>query len=182
MEIEIKAKIKDFKSIRNRLKKFGAKKVGLTHQIDNYYLPHARKLTHSGRSILRTRYDELINKARLDYHYYIDKITGAENELEVLDIKILGRILNGLKCKKIATVEKKREIFKYKNMEIVLDNVKGLGKFMEIEIQGKNSKWAKEKIVRFYNKLGISEKQFVWKPRYHGMLMKRKGYKYHYFK
>lgn len=182
MEIEIKAKIKDFKSIKEKLKKIGVKGVGLKHQIDSYYLPYARKFSRSGRRVLRTRYDKLSGKARLESHYYFNQTTGLEHEVEVSDIKTLEKILADLKCKKMAVVEKKREAFHYQNMEIVLDGVKGLGKFMEVEIIGEDSRKNKEKIKDFYKKLGISEKQFVWGLKYHGMILKRKGYKYYYFK
>lgn len=182
MEIEIKAKIKDFKPIREKLKKLGAKKVGLKHQIDSYYLPFARKFTRAGRRVLRTRYDKLSGKARLESHFYFNQTTGLEHEVEISDIKTLEKILADLKCKKVAVVEKKREAYHYQNMEIVLDEVKGLGKFMEVEIIGKDSQKNKQKIRNFYKKLGVSAKQFVWGPRYHGMILKKKGYQYHYFK
>jgi len=182
MEIEIKAKIKDFKPIKNKLKKIGAKRVGLKYQIDTYYLPYARKFSRAGRRVLRTRYDKLSGKARLESHYYFNQTTGLEHEVEVSDIKTLEKILSDLKCKKMAVVEKKREAYHCQNMEIVLDEVKGLGKFMEVEIIGIDSGKNKKKIKDFYKKIGVSPGQFVWGPRYHGMILKRKGYKHYYFK
>jgi len=182
MEIEIKAKVNDFKPIKNKLKKLGAKKVGLKHQIDSYYLPNARKFSRAGRRVLRTRYDKLSGKVRLESHFYFNQTTGLEHEVEMADIKTLEKILADLKCKKMAVVEKKRESYHYQNMEIVLDEVKGLGKFMEVEIMGEDSTKNKRKIKDFYKKLGMSSKQFVLGPRYHGMILKRKGYKHHYFK
>jgi len=182
MEIEIKAKIKDFKDIKNKLKKLGVIRVGLKHQIDTYYLPYARKFSRVGHRVLRTRYDKFSGKASLESHFYFNQTTGLEHEVEVSDIKTLEKILTDLKCKKVAVVEKKREAYHCQNMEIVLDEVKGLGKFMEVEIIGEDSGKNKKKIKDFYKKLGVSAKQFVWGPRYHGMILKKKGYQYHYFK
>ncbi|MFH1366508.1 MAG: class IV adenylate cyclase [Patescibacteria group bacterium] len=182
MEIEIKAKVKDFKAIRSGLNMIRAKRMGLKHQVDTYYLPWARKLSAGGRNSFRTRYDRISGKARLEFHHFYDLISGREDEVEVSDIKTLNKILLNLKCKKLVTVEKKRESFHYKDMEIALDRVKGLGNFIEIEINGRPGRVNEKKLMSVLSKLGVSHEQVISGPKYFSMLLAKKGKKYFYFK
>ncbi|MFA5070602.1 MAG: class IV adenylate cyclase [Patescibacteria group bacterium] len=182
MEIEIKARAKDLKAVKSRLRKIGARKKVIKHQIDTYYLPQARRFTPLGRGVLRTRYDKISGQARLEYHRYISATAGEENELVVYDYGMLTRILNLLGAKKIVVVEKIREYYIYRNAEICLDKVRGLGNFVEVEIQGKDNQQNNNKILYIFCKLGISQKDFIKHLRYHAMLMKKKGYKHYYFK
>jgi adenylate cyclase class 2 len=181
MEIEIKAKVKNFKSIRLGLKKIRAKRMGLKYQIDTYYLPWARKLSPLGRNSFRTRYDKISGQARLEFHRFFNLTSAREYEVAVSDIISLNSILVSLKCKKLITVEKERELFQYKNMEITLDRVKGLGNYIEIEISGQPGKAIEEKLIVVLNKIGVKEEQLVTGPKYFSMLMAKKGFKHFYF-
>jgi predicted adenylyl cyclase CyaB len=59
-------------------------------------------------------------------------------------------------------VDKKREIYKYKDYEIVIDKIKGLGDYVEIEYKGKTSSKAKAKLitsqmVQFLKDIGVGK-------------------------
>jgi len=181
MEIEVKAKVKDFRKVKVRLKKIKAKKIDKQNQVDNYYLPFGCCFNKKGRRLLRTRYNKKTKKMRLEAHRYQDNLSGYEFETEVTDKKMMENILKELKYKKVVTVEKNRQTYKYKNINIVLDKVKNLGNFVEVELLGQANQENKNKVLRVIDDLNISRKNIIWHLRYHAMLMKKKGYDNFYF-
>jgi len=181
MEIEVKAKVKDFKKIKRQLKKLGAKKIKSQNQVDNYYLPFGCRFNKKGRRLLRTRYNKKTKKMRLEAHRYQDNLSGYEFETEISDKKMMENILKELKFKKVVTVEKNRQTYKYKNINIVLDKVKNLGNFVEVELLGQANQENKNKVLKVIDDLNIPQKNIIWNLRYHAMLMKRRGHKNFYF-
>jgi len=181
MEIEIKAKVKDLKSIRRRLVKLGARSVKKVHQIDMYYSLYKRPLNKKKGAIVRVRHNKNIRQTLFEFDWAKNAMAAYEIEVEVNDLKNLERILKKIKAKKEVTVDKKREYFKKGVFEIVLDQVKDLGNFIEVEIQGKDSKRNRHRIINLLERLGVEKKDFVLGPRYHSLLLAKKGRKYFYF-
>lgn len=174
VETEIKIKCPDYKSIEKKIKKLGAKKVGEKRQIDIYYSPEkGPKFVYPHPYKFRLRLNKNKNKARLEFHKSLNKLTAEEYEVEVSDFETMKKILEFLKFRKNAVIDKKRIDYKYKKFNITFDLVKGLGNFMEIELMGGNSKQNEKKIYKFLGKLGI-EKDMVDSRRYLDMLLKRK--------
>jgi len=69
--------------------------------------------------------------------------------------------LNILNFKSLVKVDKVRKIWTYKNYEIAVDSVKGLGDFVEIEYVGKNEKVNPREItgemIKFLKNIGCGK-------------------------
>ena len=99
-------------------------------------------------------YDKAINmRANGDYDY------AEEYETEVLQPDELRKILGFLDFKKVVTVNKKREYWMCGKIEMALDEVKGLGFFVEAEAKGdfKNNKEAKTACLDFLERIGVKD-------------------------
>ena len=170
LEIEIKAKIRDFSKIRKQLLEVGAKKTGTVHQIDTYYLISPKYRFKSGEPRLRIRENKTANKFFWEYHQPTDMFGAKEYETEIDDPKMAKLILKKLGYEAEAVIDKVREEYKFKSLNIVLDKVKGLGQFMEVEIMDYNRKEGLNRIYGFYNKIGISKEDLIPEKRYLDMI------------
>lgn len=181
-EIEIKTSLseKDF----DRIKKFlmrTSKFVKTSHQLDTYYSP-VRK------SFLKPKYPyewlsirERDGKVIFNYkHWYPE---GARNTTHcdeyqtlVKDKDQLEKVLFALKFEKLVSVEKTRLIFKKGDLEIALDDVKGLGFFIEIESSRNLGGFGKtrKRILDFAKALRINT-NIVIPGGYAAEMMRRKG-------
>ena len=148
LTVEIKAFCKNQDRVRNILKINNANFKGVDHQIDTYF--HSK----SGRLKLRE------GKIENNLIHYIREDTKTSRESKVSLYKThsnsnLKEILEksmGSQC----VVEKRREIYFIDNVKFHIDNVKGLGKFVEIEAIDTNGKIPKQKLqeqCNFYIKL-----------------------------
>jgi len=144
-EIEIEIRAEAPKNIDSLLIKLGAKKISEYSQKDKYFM------LKEG-FIFRIRNDKVFtikcNVDNRDNGWY-------EWESEVEETNKLGSIL--LKCgfKVFGVVEKKRKQYRYKEFEINVDDVKNLGKFIEIEIFDENKDRGLEKIKNIMKVIGI---------------------------
>ena len=166
MEIEIKAKINNLAEIRDKLLAQGANKFADKHQLDVYLSP-PHKSFFKTPYYLRVRNDF---KTKKDVFEYIvckkgfgDTSVSEEKEVGVADGRQLLSILKDLDFTENCRIEKQREVFELNDFEIVLDKVKDLGNFIEVEVDAELEDEPKERkrIVAFLNELGVSEEAFI---------------------
>ncbi len=124
VNIEIKARCHDSSSIRGILKQKGAYFKGLDSQVDTYFD------TPNGRLKLR---EGAIENSLIFYHRP-DHSGPRQSDVHLVqrptdDMKALLRQALPVKI----VVEKQREIYFVGNVKIHLDNIAGLGDFVEIE-------------------------------------------------
>lgn len=181
MEIEIKAKVKDFTDIKKRLKKFGAIYNGKKNQIDYYYSLYHRPMGKKRGNVFRIRHDRISGEVRMEFHKPKNTYAAEEIELKVHDLKIAQRILKEMKAKQEFVIDKERLVYNKGRVEIVLDKIKSLGNFIEVEIEGKDTKENRDELYRILNLLGVKESQIMLHERYHGMILAKKGKKHVYF-
>ena len=139
LNIEIKAKCSNQKVIRNILKTLNAEFIGLDHQIDTYFN------TKTGR--LKLREGNIENS--IIYYDREDKSEPKESDVILLKTET-GSPLKEILTKTIgvkAIVDKKREIYFIGNVKFHIDNVVGLGTFVEIEAIDKNGCIDREKLL-----------------------------------
>lgn len=145
IEIEIRAEAPE--NIIDFLSKIGAKKLAEYLQKDKYYL------LKEG-FIFRIRNNKFFtikcNVDNRDNGWY-------EWESEVKNVEELENILLNCGFKLFGTIEKKRQQYKYKNFEINLDDVKGLGRFIEIEIFDHDKNNGLKKIRNLMKKIGVKK-------------------------
>jgi adenylate cyclase class 2 len=164
IEIEIQVQVEKI----DLLKKFligSAKLVSKNRQLDEYFTPDHRNFLDRKpvAEWLRLRNaDGRYSITYKNWHYGSDNRSTHADEynsgLESFDQ--LSKIFKALDIKLIAKVDKSRTSYLYKNWEISLDKVKGLGDFVEIEYKGKKSVNPVEETTRmisFLKELGCGQ-------------------------
>ncbi len=136
-EVEIKVILKNPKEAIESLKK-KAKFVKEKNQKDEYYIPEHKDFfsEHPTKEYLRIRYEK--GKNHLGYHlchFSEDRtlLKTDEYETKVESPETISKILKKLDMIKKITVTKNRKSYKYKGFEILVDYIKELGYFLEIE-------------------------------------------------
>ena len=157
INVEIKATCKNLERIRQILLERDAKFIGLDHQVDTYFR------SSSGRLKLREGNIEnnLIWYQRPDQagpktsHCVLYK-TEKDSALKAILHDAMGVMV---------VVDKEREIYFIDNIKIHLDQVKGLGTFLEIEAQSEEGDKSEELLnrqcVQLMDELGIRNEDLV---------------------
>lgn len=125
LNVEIKAKCDDPAFVREYLLANGAEFRGTDHQRDTYFnVSNGRLKLREGNIENNLIFYERTNQAGPKHSdFELMKVPDAEKLKEVLTKS------NGVKV----VVEKKREIYYMRNVKFHIDEVPGLGHFMEIE-------------------------------------------------
>lgn len=159
VEIEVKAKVKNFEILTSRLQEIGcflSKPVSQNDYIYNQKGINLEKGNHN-TPVLRIREQEgkIFFNLKKDRSNELDCI---EKEIEVNNANILKDIIELLGFEKTVEVHKKRQKGNYKNYEICLDEVDGLGSFIEVEkISEENGEKAQNELFTFLKSLGIED-------------------------
>lgn len=157
LNIEIKARCADAPRIREYLQALQARFVGVDEQTDTYFN------TFSGR--LKLREGNIENNL---IYYERSNLPGPKNSLfqliKVDDAKGLKEALkNSLGVKII--VKKKREIFYIENVKFHIDEVPGLGAFIEIEagniLADKSKEELQQQCEYYLKEFGIKDEDLV---------------------
>lgn len=125
LNVEIKARCSDSRFIRDYLLSNGAEYKGTDHQTDTYFkVPNGRLKLREGNIennlIFYTRPDQAGPKESVFQLVKVEDAAGLKKALTSA---------NGIKV----IVEKKREIYFIANVKFHIDEVPGLGSFVEIE-------------------------------------------------
>ena len=133
IEVEMKIKINDLQELEYRLIELGAKLKEIVNQRDQYFA-HPKKDFAKTDEAFRIREDS--NKVYLTYKgpkFDSKSKTRVEINVEFFDANKLTQILEQLDFKRVLVVSKERKIYEYKQIEFCLDEVEGLGSFLEVE-------------------------------------------------
>jgi len=159
--VELKAKVDDLDHFRRKLTDLKAQHIGTFRQIDTYFD------TPKGR--LKLRETESDHRAKLIY-YERENIAGPKkSNVFILKIEEPARFKRLLEkgLKTIAIVDKAREIYrlhvadgkKSRVVKVHLDSVKGLGSFLEFEMEATPRAFTEDRAVllSLMKQLRISE-------------------------
>ena len=133
LEVEAKAHLDDPGRIISSILELGGREVYFTVQRDTYYRHPSRDFASTDEA-LRIREEE--GKSFITYKGpKLDADTKSREELEVplVDPKDLGALLLRLGFEPVAVVEKRRRGYFLGTLEVCVDEVKGLGHFLEVE-------------------------------------------------
>jgi len=177
-EVEVKAHLRDKKEVIKKLQDFGCKFGRELHQIDHIFIPKGIAFPPPfSVPVLRVREqnDRFLFTLKISQSGRQDCI---ERELEINDGKKMIEIMKLINYREVSVVDKKRIKTKYKDMEIVLDKVKGLGEFVEVEkiVKHKNHEDRKniqKELCVFLETLGISKKDHLVNGKYDIMIFKK---------
>jgi adenylate cyclase, class 2 len=136
-EFEIQVRVENLAPLLAELEKNGEFK-GEKRQIDEYFSPAHRDFTAVRPVAEWLRLRESGGKATINYKFWNRDEKGRstyadEQETAVGDIAVLRKIFEILNFRKICTVDKVRKAWQYKQYEIAVDSVQGLGDFVEVE-------------------------------------------------
>lgn len=174
-EIEILVEVYEpVKKVKESFKNFHY--LGLKHVIDEYYYDPKRKalkpnnnneLNHCLR--LRSKNDEYSITYKDDVFENNKWLYSKEYETKVESLTIMKEIFNRLGLIKFLEIDNQKETYTYNDYKIVIENVKDLGIFLEVEYCTKDDidiKLEKRKIKDFINtlNLNISEELNMGKP------------------
>ncbi len=157
LNVEVKAKSENRSKIREILKSKNAEYKGTDHQIDTYFK------VENGR--LKLREGNIENNL---IHYQRENEKGPKQSEVILFKSESGSTLKELLAKALGVltvVDKQREIYFVDNVKFHIDDVKGLGTFVEIEAIDKDGSVGKEKLLKqckyYLDLFGIHEKDLV---------------------
>ncbi|OGI93658.1 hypothetical protein A3A03_00535 [Candidatus Nomurabacteria bacterium RIFCSPLOWO2_01_FULL_40_18] len=177
-EVEVKARLRNRKSVLNKLKALGCKFSKELHQIDHIFAPEGNPFPLPFEiPILRVRKSN-------DQYFFTLKISQSsrqdciEKEMKIVEGEKMMEILKLIKYKEFALVDKKRIKTKYKGIEIVLDKVKNLGEFIEAEKiviheNREDRKKVQSELLDFLETIGVSKKDQVIDGKYNIMLYEK---------
>jgi len=136
LEVEVKKRIncEDLERLREHIKNLGYTLSYKGVETDIYYSHPCRDFKHTDEA-LRVRFKD---NGECELTYKGPKIGGVgkvreELTVKILDVKTLTLILERLGFREFAKVKKVRETYAKDGTLISIDNVEGLGCFMEIE-------------------------------------------------
>jgi len=163
IEVEVKAKVDDLKKFEVALKAISAQFIKKVEDVDLYFnAPHKDYMKTDEALRIRRRDDEisvtykgpkfdLKSKSREEVNLLINDAFTAEKLFELLGFRKAG------------VVKKTRLIFKLSDVEVSLDEVEGLGSFIEIETESMDKKEAinkRDELLKVLKSLGIEESAF----------------------
>ncbi len=166
LNVEIKAKCTDAAFIRNYLLKAGADFKGVDEQTDTYFnVANGRLKLREGNIENNLIFYERSNQSGpKSSHFQLVKIEDANGLKEVLTKS------NGIKV----VVKKRREIYYIKNVKFHIDEVPGLGSFVEIEagniLADLSSDQLKEQCSFYISQFGIKKEDMI-ESSYSDMLL-----------
>jgi adenylate cyclase class 2 len=156
IEVEVKARARE--DTAEKIAALGATLQKEEHHIDLYFNSPLRDFTVSDEA-LRIRIKE--EGARLTYKGpKLDRETKSRLEMTVKidDPLKMELILSSLGFVRSAEVRKKRTKYSYGNVVLALDEVEGLGSFLEVEAEGE-ADWKDQKVevLSVLSRLGLAE-------------------------
>ncbi len=165
MEVEVKFRV-DFEELKERIESLGATFIREELQEDVYFsLPLPQ--------LLRVRRIANLNRSFLTYKLIKDPGRNEEFdeiEVEVSDFEKTVEIFKRLGFKEDCWVRKRRLVYRLGDVTFELNDVEGLGGFLDIEVISSDVNEAKERIWEIAEKLGLSDEDV--EPRLYQELVK----------
>lgn len=166
IELEILVEVYDaYKEAEKKLSSLEFLKTDLI--IDTYYYDPLRpnlKPDKNGKTFESFRIRHKNNKTKLTYKVDVYKNNiwqfSNENEMPINDFEQFKYILSKLGLKELVVIDNHRKYYKHEDYMVVLENVKGLGVFMEVEykktLQEKDVDSKRQEMISFIEKIGLN--------------------------
>ncbi|GAD52888.1 adenylate cyclase [Halarchaeum acidiphilum MH1-52-1] len=172
-EVEVKVPA-DHGDVRDALESVGAEEGETVEQVDTYYDAPHRDFAETDEALrVRRVIDGDGERARITYKGpKVDSESKAREEIEtgVADGEDAGAIFEGVGFTPAATVEKTRTYFTYDGYTVVLDDVAGLGQFVEVERESEDVASAREGAFDVLRRLGLDPTEQI-RTSYLGLLL-----------
>jgi adenylate cyclase, class 2 len=157
LEVEFKARIDSTEIMRKRILSIGGVFSEKREEADYYYNSPTRDFAVTGEA-LRVRVEDDI--ARITYKGALlggRAKSRVEEETSVGEPETMKRILGSLGFIPVGVVKKSRSYFAVSDTTVTIDQVEGLGSFIEIEQIGENRELIEKQLLVIAEKLEIHE-------------------------
>lgn len=161
-EVEVKARVKDLEALKDVLEREQGFLFGeVVTQEDHIYMPNGTTnfLRVLGRNVLRIREEGKRTLFTLKQSQE-NELDALEYEVEVDDAEALDRIICTLGFTEWIRVKKVRRSAKKGEITITLDDVEGLGQFVEMErivAEDSDSVKIQDELFAFLKQLGMTD-------------------------
>ena len=181
IEVELKLKIRDKAEVSAALKQLGFTETELVVETDTYYTAAHHDFAALDEALRIRSIENLHTKEQSAVITYkgakLDQtsMTRKELETEIGDAETGREILEHIGFVPVPPVEKQRQYWKNGTITACVDNVKGLGDYLELEIlayEEAHREEALEKLERIMKQLGYCM-QDTTRTSYISMLMRR---------
>jgi len=159
-EIEIKAKLKDRGAVMRKLTDLGCEFEPEVTQSDTVYslVAGSVEVYMSNKNFLRLRVKnsgKVLFTIKQPQKNHLDKI---EYETEVTSRDSMEKAILLMGYQKAVVVNKKRIVAHYEGCEICIDEIEGLGVFIEMEklVEDGDAEKIQEELFNFFETIGIS--------------------------
>jgi len=173
-ELEIKYEVKFFPI--EKIEELGFKREKESHQVDIYYI--VNKVINGKRTYWRTRQDILKEEYSFDLHQIESEFATDEKEIKLLDENsyiYINDMLSIVGFPVICEIDKQRIVFGKNDISIVLDKVKNLGNYVEIEIIGEDTQENHDILFDIAKKLSLDDENRVSKKGYPDLFIEKNG-------
>ncbi|MEM2194384.1 MAG: class IV adenylate cyclase [Candidatus Methanomethylicia archaeon] len=164
--IEVEVKVRGWDNVEEQIIMLGGVLIGIEEHLDVYF-------NHSSRDFKVT--DEALRLRRVNSHveltYKGPRIgsiskTREEITLTISDFNTCREMLKKLSFKEVIEVFKVRRVYRLNEFKINLDDVRGLGKYIEVEAEAlsiSDIPSVEEKVRKLLEGFGFHEEQFIRK-------------------
>ena len=183
IEIEIKFKLLNKEEVRDFLDKNGESTSKNVTQKDTYFIPAHRDFLEPEFPYEWLRLRETNKGAYITYkHFYPENVEKTdycdEFETRVENAESIKKIFGSLNMKEAVVVSKSRDTWIFEDVEIAIDDVEGLGSYIELEttLPYDNPVDGKDYLAAILEKLGakLGEQDFRGYPYLiHAQLLKK---------
>ena len=173
LEVEVKARVKGLKSVEAKVKAMGFTFEGTEEHSDVYFKHPARDFARTDEA-LRVR--TVDGRSVLTYKGpKVDKVSKTREEIEVVLQGDMARVLDRVGFTPVLNVRKVRKVYKKNDIEVCLDDVEGLGTFVEVECMSTDLEVTRERVMSVIKALGIQESAFERRAYLELLLIKNAG-------
>lgn len=165
-EIEVKAKIPNFTDIQSKLNNLGCTFSKTLIQKDRIYLPNGIEFPDKTKGTLFLRIRDSNGKYVLTLKKQLDtEFENIEHELIIDNPNQANDMAILLGFHEVLYVSKKRIKCKYNDLNICLDEIDGLGSFVEVEklTDENDTQRVKRELFEFLETLGVKTEDQVFK-------------------
>ena len=167
LEAEIKASLAGIpmETLLERAGSMGFRPTAQLRETDLYFNGSDRDFRHTDEALRLRRVQVLPDGAEESLLTYkgpkLDRVSSARTEYEtaVADGEAAGKLLEALGCRPVSTVEKLRREYRLEDVTLCLDEVTGLGAYLELETlvpSEAERETAVNRLLTLLDRLGVS--------------------------
>ncbi len=160
MEVEAKFKVDRPEDLRKKIAKRG-KFLKKKLEEDVYFNSPFRDFRKSDEALRVRRDEEGVTITYKGPKVDDETKTREEIKLKVEDFEKAVKLLEKLGFKRVREVKKVRELFEVDGVLVCLDEVFGLGSFVEFEVESEDVSLAKERIFKLAEELGFRREDSI---------------------